>query len=81
MTTFTAVSYTHLDVYKRQEIICFTEFECCVILLVEGVEHIVLKIRHRVRIILVHSVIETDKFLKLSLCGDFLDCNSHISYL
>lgn len=50
-------------------------------LLVEGVEHVVIEVRHRVRVALVHSVIETDKFLKFSLCGDFLDCNSHISYL
>ena len=64
-----------------EEIICFTEFECCVFLLVEGVEHVVIEVGHRVRVALVHSVIETDKFLKLSLCGDFLDCNSHISYL
>ena len=41
----------------------------------------VIEVRHRVRVALVHSVIETDKFLKFSLCGDFLDCNSHISYL
>ena len=75
--------YTSYDlvILVCQKIICFTEFECCILTLVKCIEHIVVKVGDGVRIALVHSVIETDKFLKFSLCRDFLDCNSHISYL
>ena len=71
----------YLIVLVGEEVIGFTELERCVFLLVECVKHIVIQVGHGIGVILIHPVIETNKFLKFSLRRDFLDCNSHISYL
>ena len=61
----------------RQKELRFTEIISCVLLGIEGVEHIFEQIRHGVCVVLVEFVVKTNKLLEFVLCSDFRNVNWH----
>ena len=63
-----------------QEVLCLAELEGGVLLFVEGVQHVVVEVGHRVGVVLVQFVVEADESLQVPLGGNFLDCYGHIAF-
>ena len=61
-----------------QEIISLAKLKRSILILAEGIQHVLIQVWHRIGIILIHFVVEADKLLQLTFTLNFLYCNSHI---
>ena len=71
----------NLAVPIGKEPIGITKLKGCVIVLVEGVQGVLKKIRHGIGAILIHFIVETNKILQFSLGGDAFDLKFRHSFL